>query len=1000
MDWHAIVVFFVLTVVAIGLDVLISVFAIKRKTTMSRWLGFSGIACAFCVFAYLVRICTGNMNVYALMTGFYLIGLDIALFGYLGFIVRFTRFQESSFWHYIIRVLFICIALDTVFQLLNPVTYWVVGFEPRDTIVARFHYIDYTLLYWAHIALDYVFVILSIGLLLFRFVREPKSFGRQYLDTISVLVVLLVGNFLYGGFNNSLLDYSVFCYSLLIIFMYWYAFKYSSSGMLNFFKNSIFENVDQGLVLFDYHGELIFHNGVAERLLPRVNFNEDLNQKAFLNKCNITYELNDLVDVFSIQCYGSVEEGDKPLRCDFRRIKSENAALLGNLFIFSDAILETDLLTGFHNWDSFKVFAEDNSSNFSYPMTAVVCDLNNLAVINSSKGQAAGDLLLAGLANALKEEFPPGTYYVRCEDARLAVLSYDMSLDDVHVCMANVAKKVEHKFQYAIDVASSWKPSVIAAIESAFYTLHHKKLLDKSSSHSELLTSLEKTLQECDSDTEEHVKRTQRMGEALGKRIGLTDKQMCNLSLLCLLHDIGKIGIPLDILNKPGKLSTEEWNTIKTHVTKGYQIARSSKDLSEIADLILHHHERWDGKGYPDGLSRESIPLLSRVICIVDSFDAMVNNRSYRPAMTVDEAVAELVKCSGTQFDPYLVSEFLPICREMAEDVTPDSMEKKVRAKMKVEQEKAPNLNKVLHHVHDLLYSRYTLDAGNRIIGIDENFEKMTGYSWEDVQERHMGQGDLIPAEDLTEYLCLVEESIANRQMAFCEHRIKRKDGNVLYVFCLGRVAYDSAAKEVRSEIVITDSSNTYVMKMMKNALRDKALSQLKHWEETYRRDSLTDLLNHAAFKSDVEEKLLDDKFRVMLLMLDVDKFKEYNDSYGHRAGDEFLVLVAHALSSSLRGSDLACRMGGDEFAAALFFKKDCSKEFMYSRAQQIFDKIMMSVSAAPNSTGLSMGAVVADDELKTFNQLYEASDKALYSSKEKGRGCISIVDNPTETDA
>ena len=90
------------------------------------------------------------------------------------------------------------------------------------------------------------------------------------------------------------------------------------------------------------------------------------------------------------------------------------------------------------------------------------------------------------------------------------------------------------------------------------------------------------------------------MGAALGKRIGLSDVELSRLSLLCLLHDIGKIGIPLEILNKPGKLSDQEWRILRSHVEKGFQIASSSWELEEIADMIRHHHERWDGKGYPD----------------------------------------------------------------------------------------------------------------------------------------------------------------------------------------------------------------------------------------------------------------------------------------------------------------------------------------------------------------------------------------------------------------
>ena len=126
------------------------------------------------------------------------------------------------------------------------------------------------------------------------------------------------------------------------------------------------------------------------------------------------------------------------------------------------------------------------------------------------------------------------------------------------------------------------------------------------------------------------------------------------------------------------------------------------------------------------------------------------------------------------------------------------------------------------------------------------------------------------------------------------------------------------------------------------------------------------------------------------MLMIDVDKFKEYNDTYGHHEGDKFLILVAQTLLESLRKEDRACRMGGDEFAAVLLFDPDTSEEKIRERAQQIFDKINMTLKGTEGGTGISMGVVIAEPEI-TFNQLYEASDKALYQAKENGRGRFVI---------
>ena len=152
----------------------------------------------------------------------------------------------------------------------------------------------------------------------------------------------------------------------------------------------------------------------------------------------------------------------------------------------------------------------------------------------------------------------------------------------------------------------------------------------------------------------------------------------------------------------------------------------------------------------------------------------------------------------------------------------------------------------------------------------------------------------------------------------------------------------------------------------------------------TYRTDSLTGLMSHAPFRNDVELQLLKRSKRVMLIMMDIDQFKEYNDTYGHSAGDEYIVFIANILKSALRGTDLACRMGGDEFAAAVFFDENSAAEVMEKRAEEIFAKIDAAVSDRENGTGVSMGVAISDEALSTFNDLYRAADCAMYISKGK----------------
>ena len=142
---------------------------------------------------------------------------------------------------------------------------------------------------------------------------------------------------------------------------------------------------------------------------------------------------------------------------------------------------------------------------------------------------------------------------------------------------------------------------------------------------------------------------------------------------------------------------------------------------------------------------------------------------------------------------------------------------------------------------------------------------------------------------------------------------------------------------------------------------------------------------------NDVETRLLEKRYTVMMIMIDLDRFKQYNDTFGHHAGDQFLVQVSQTLIATLRERDLACRMGGDEFSVSLFFDPTCSYELMHRRATEIFDKVSLMLTAERGECGVSMGMAISNDRLNTFNSLYEAADKALYFSKEHGKGRLTV---------
>jgi HD-GYP domain-containing protein (c-di-GMP phosphodiesterase class II) len=178
------------------------------------------------------------------------------------------------------------------------------------------------------------------------------------------------------------------------------------------------------------------------------------------------------------------------------------------------------------------------------------------------------------------------------------------------------------------------------------------------------MTTLAQVVEAKDSATRGHLDRTQRYGLALAARVDPELAQRPEVAYGFFLHDIGKVGIPESVLCKPGPLTDDEWTVMRAHPSIGAQIVEPIRFLSGAVEVVRTHHERWDGAGYPSGLAGEQIPLAARVFAIADSFDAMTSDRPYRSALSFDEALGEIRRGAGTQFDPSVVRTFF----EMVDD--------------------------------------------------------------------------------------------------------------------------------------------------------------------------------------------------------------------------------------------------------------------------------------------------------------------------------------------
>lgn len=963
-------------------DVLLSIMCFFKKKSTGRYLGAACIFAAIVDLSYLGSLMIDSYFYMSVLSSIYFVSIDIMLLCLLIFMVYFTKGSFRKYGITLIKIAFLYAVFEIVIFTINPFNEIVLHYVYRDYIIASYSY-DMGILYWMHLLYTYILVFTNIYLLLKKIFNTPKEYRTQYIFAVVgiLLVVFINALFLFfpKGTIYNLFDYSILCYSIVSFLLYWTCFNYSSHGMLNSLKKNVFENIGQGIVLFDYNDNLILFNQKAIELLGGIDSDECYHMDDFIKCYDLGINIDNLTnDRISLQRVIRHNNVNRPIRYDFKRIRNSNGQITGQLYVFTDAVLETDLLSGFQNWDSFVMYSSGNKKLFENKVVVII-DINSLSIINSNFGINYGNEQIRNLAILMRDKFPKDAYFIRGLEANLLAIVNANELE-VENCISVIRKEYDGKFQWAMSKVNN--DDILKVIAKVTAAMKSKKLLDKESIHSDMLTSLIRALEECDSDTELHVKRTQALGNSLGKRIGLNDIELSHLSLLCLLHDIGKIGIPLEILNKPGKLTVEEWNILKTHAIKGYEIAKSNSELKVIATEIRHHHERWDGNGYPDGLSGEEIPMLSRVISVVDAYDAMTNNRSYRKAMSPNMAINELLSCSGTQFDPMIVNEFV---RMLEIDGEPDQNDS-VNHTIELSKDKIAN-----GMIHPVPYARYILDANNYIVDVDDSFVKMTGYSLDYIKRHKMKQIDIIVEDDRAEYELDVRKELSENPLVLLEHRILCRDGRIMTVLCIGRLYYDSAIRGERSEIIIVDIRKTYSMRIVSDEIEKKAQIQLTNYERMFQYDSLTGLLNHNSFKKEVEKKLNSKRTKTMMIMADLDHFKYYNDSYGHYNGDKFLILAAQAIQSTLRIDDNACRMGGDEFAIAISFSNDVKDEQIKERALQIFDKVSFILKTTDESASISMGAAIAKDHM-SFNQLYELSDKALYNAKNDGRNKIEIM--------
>ncbi len=334
-----------------------------------------------------------------------------------------------------------------------------------------------------------------------------------------------------------------------------------------------------------------------------------------------------------------------------------------------------DKLTGLFNRRYFeKMLKEFDYPEFA-PITVMIGDINGLKLTNDTFGHPEGDLLLTATAKVLRKACRKTDIICRWGGDEFALLlpnsdeiiaeriydkiKQDCSKEQVGPILLNMA------LGYAVRTDMDEELSIL--VKTAEERMYRNKITESESARSSILTTIQKTLNDKSIETFEHSKRIADLGTAIVHQLGLGPEKIDEVILLANLHDIGKIAIPDSILNKPGKLSEAEWEIVRNHPEIGFRIASTLQDFSHIALGIMSHHEKFDGTGYPKSLVGDEIPLIARIISVADSVDVMQHGRPYQASVSTEAVIAELNRCSGTQFDPDIVRIAVEILKKRSD---------------------------------------------------------------------------------------------------------------------------------------------------------------------------------------------------------------------------------------------------------------------------------------------------------------------------------------------
>lgn len=460
----------------------------------------------------------------------------------------------------------------------------------------------------------------------------------------------------------------------------------------NFFQTTLHSIVD-GVVSIDRRGEIQVFNQSAEDItgftsdeVIGLNILDLLHLIDEKNNEEIICDIGKFIDIenFSRDDLSiKIKSGEIiPIEYSISQIINSGGQVDGAVMVFRDIrekrdrlnrifyLSNHDQLTGLYNRYFYEEQLENMIKEENLPLTLAILDVNGLKLTNDAFGHLMGDKLLKTLADVLIEQCRQKDMIFRVGGDEFVIIMTNTLEEDAKEIFTNIYRALEkvklENIVISVSIGWSTSTSMIENMDDIYIKaeeyMYRKKIAEGQSMRNRTVQVIMNTLNEKNKRERIHSQNVSKISRKIAETMKFQPEVVKEIELVGLLHDIGKIAIEENILNKDGVLTDLEYNQIKKHPECGYQIMKSVDAYSKLADYILSHHERWDGKGYPRGLVGDNIPLIARIINVADAYEAMTANRPYRKGMSHEEALVEMKRCAGTQFDPLIVTAFIDYC--------------------------------------------------------------------------------------------------------------------------------------------------------------------------------------------------------------------------------------------------------------------------------------------------------------------------------------------------